>query len=169
LKELELLNLVEALSQKQARGRPQLYYRLTKNAQSLFPTLDGKLLYELIGFLGKSKKQNILLEFFRGFWKQRLSNFEKLLTDEDKKDLNCRIQALGQLLKSEGFMPKIEKTNDHKVVVRECNCPFPQAVRATKIPCRLEAEFMALALGRPVVRTSYIPEGDSSCSYEVQS
>lgn len=169
LKDLEDMDLAEAFSQKQPRGRPHLYYRLTKKAQGLYPTQDGKLLYELLVFLDENKEQNILLNFFKTFWKQRKDDFEKLLMDKDKVDFNCRVQALRQLLKNEGFMPAIRKTSDHKAVVSECNCPFPQAVRATKIPCHLESEFISFALGRPVIRKSYIPDGHPACSYEVQN
>jgi predicted ArsR family transcriptional regulator len=81
-------------------------------------------------------------------------------------DLEGRLHVLKELLDEQGFMPEIERTDD-RTVVRECNCPFPEAVKNTRLPCHLEAQFYETIFDTPLERVSYIPDGNPSCTYVV--
>ena len=72
--------------------------------------------------------------------------------------------------KAEDQAPSSQKENDradNTLTIKECNCPFPEAVEETRLPCRLEAEFFQKLLGGRLERTSYIPDGYSACTYHI--
>ena len=54
------------------------------------------------------------------------------------------------------------------VKIRECNCPFSQAIRETRLPCKLEAKFYERLFQQKMVRTSYIADGEYACTYEFE-
>jgi predicted ArsR family transcriptional regulator len=76
-----------------------------------------------------------------------------------------RLEVVAEFLGQEGFMPEIE-TSEGRVKINHCNCPFSEAVRATKLPCRLEAQLFEQVLQRKLTRTGYMPDGDAACVYE---
>ncbi len=83
--------------------------------------------------------------------------------------MKARLSQLQKLLEQNDFMPRIERrarAGEKLVVVRECNCPLPAAVRATNIPCRLEAEFLAEAVGGTPVATHVAANRADTCRFE---
>ena len=65
-------------------------------------------------------------------------------------------------------MAKIERSAEG-ITIRECNCSFPESVKRTRIPCRLEAAFYEALFGAEVERSTYMPDGYSACTYELSS
>jgi predicted ArsR family transcriptional regulator len=63
-------------------------------------------------------------------------------------------------------MPEIRE-NEDAITVRECNCPFPESVKRTRIPCQLEKRFFEAIFQADLDRVSYIPDGNPACTYEV--
>jgi predicted ArsR family transcriptional regulator len=167
LTRLERDGLVEHDSKRNGRGRPTLLYRLSSMGERLFPSFDGVLLGRLLDFLDKEGQRHWIDSFFTRFWQDRTDDVKSRLDAVSLDDRNARLTALKQILSEQGFMPEIEILDDG-LVIRECNCPFPEAVRHTRIPCRLEAEFFAHLLGAPISRVSYIPEGHPACTYEFE-
>lgn len=165
LNRLERDGLVEHTSKKNGRGRPTLQYRLGIEGERLFPSFDGLLLGRLLEYLDQEGQKSWIDSFFSSFWQDRFDDVKSRLDAVNPDDRNARLAVLEQILSEQGFMPEI--THDQSgLVIRECNCPFPEAVRHTRIPCRLEAEFFARLLGAPISRVSYIPEGHPACTYE---
>lgn len=161
---LERQGLVERGDRKNAKGRPQRIYRLADSARSLFPSQEPRLLRELLTRLIADGQKEWVHNFFREYWQQRISKFQDRLKMKASKTAKGARQILFDLLEEEGFMPEIiEKKGG--LLIRECNCPFSQAVQATKIPCRLEAEFLKIALQTDIERISYIPAGATTCTY----
>jgi predicted ArsR family transcriptional regulator len=68
-------------------------------------------------------------------------------------------------LERQGFVPEID-VDEERVTISECHCPFAQGVRATRLPCRLEARFLEQALQKKLRRAGYMPEGHRACVYE---
>lgn len=92
------------------------------------------------------------------------------------------LEIIAEFLHDEGYMPRVAVTQGSDaqapggegghveasgVMIELCNCPFSQAVRATRLPCRLEAMLLEKALGQRLQRTAYMPEGDAVCAYEI--
>lgn len=148
------------------QGRPKVFFELAQRGQRLYPTQEPALLRELLEFLESTGEQGKIKLFFERYWKKRREQFKTILGSlpSKKTNLEMRMKALHTLLESEGFMPQIERTGS-LITVRECHCPFPEAIRATKLPCKLESDFIKWALKTVIKRTGYIPIGDSACVY----
>lgn len=161
---LERDGLVARSTLRGARGRPALRYALTPRAETLFPSHDGHLLGRLLDYLLGRGDEALVQDFFERYWDERLqdvqSRFEAVAPSGDAG----RLEALTDVLQEQGFMPDVSCNG--AVVIRECNCPFPEAVKRTRLPCRLEADFYAQLFGRPAERVTYIPDGFAACTYE---
>ncbi len=166
---LERQSLIVRDYRRAGRGRPQVVYRLSESGAGIFPSQDPKLLRSLLQFLLKNGQEDLVEQFFQDFWSQRWKTFESRLAQERDDHLKTRLKVLKELLEEEGFMPEVEYTSPDKFTIRECNCPFSEAVKATTLPCKLEARFLRKATGAGPTRVSYIPNGEAACSYRVAS
>jgi predicted ArsR family transcriptional regulator len=164
---LEKQGLIERKYLRVGQGRPKVVFALSESGQRLYPSQDPELLRELLEYLEATGKARTIESFFEAYWNKRKTQFEEILaaTRGNRDETEARINALRILLEREGFMPKIEKDSGKRIVVRECNCPFPQTIRATQLPCKLESDFIQWALKVTLQRTGYLPGGDSACTY----
>ncbi len=160
--QLERDGLVYHTIARQKRGRPRLLYRLTPAGAQLFPNRDGALLGRLLAFLKEEGAEELLQRFFERYWAERLQIARQRLASAQTSE--ARLAALRTFLEEEGFMPEIVHS-EQGLAIRECNCPFSETVRHTRLPCYLEARFFERLLGQKVLRVTYIPEGSSACSY----
>jgi len=163
--QLERDEYIKRTYERSGPGRPSLMYSLTSKGHRIYPTREPFLLKSFISFLKKRGEESTIEEFFHTFWEDRLSKAERKLgeVEDDKEE---QLQRLADLLSEEGFMPEIEYSEESgTVVVKECNCPFHEVVKETRLPCELEAKFYEKLFKGDVERISYIPEGDYSCTY----
>lgn len=168
LMQLERDGLVQRAVERGRRGRPRLLYRLTPAGEQFFPKRDGELLARLLRFLEDEGAKDLLQRFFEEYWNERLEEVRRRLARVATRTLEERLAVIRDFLEAEGFMPEIV-VSEEGVEIRECNCPFPKAVRHTRLPCYLEARFYELLMHQEVVRTAYIPEGSPACSYSLPS
>lgn len=166
LGQLERDGLVSRTSERQGRGRPSLRFHLTTNGETLFPSRDGVLLRRLLGYLEAKGEKELIHHFFEQFWEERHREFEYRLGTVAPDDLGERLSVLEEMLREQGFMPEIQLEDDH-LTITECNCPFPEAVKHSRLPCRLEAAFFEKLFDRVLTRVSYIPDGSPACSYSM--
>lgn len=167
---MEGQGLIKRSYQRAGQGRPKVVFELAQGGQRLYPTQEPMLLRELLEFLKSNDQRDTIARFFEKYWDKREEQFEAILASlpGKKNDIETRLEALRILLESEGFMPQIERKGS-KITVRECHCPYPEAIRATQLPCKLEAEFIKRALKIVVERVGYIPSGDAACTYTNKS
>lgn len=164
---LEELGLIERIAvSADGPGRPPLAYRISDQGQSLFPTSDSAVLTALLGFLVESGAEALLETFFAGLWAVRREEYELELARGDGEALPDRLRALNAVLERSHFMPHISVGSGHGVTVRECHCPFPAAVRATRLPCRMEARFLADVVGAEAQSVRYAAPGEPTCVYQ---
>lgn len=157
--------LVDRSARRQGRGRPALLYALTEDGERLFPSRDHVLLGGLLEYLRATGNEQLVTGFFERFWANRLSEIEFRLSKVASDDREARIRVVEELLREQGFMPDVQRS-EKRLVIRECNCPFPEAVRHTRLPCQLEAEFFEKVFDDRIGRVAYIPDGSPACTYE---
>lgn len=162
---LERDRLVARSTQKQPRGRPSLRYALTPEAEALFPSRDGMLLGRLLAFLQQRGDDALIQAFFEHYWDERLRDVQHRLSRLPADDAEGRLAVVVELLREQGFMPEARR-DEGSFVIRECNCPFPEAVGRTRLPCRLEARFFEQVFDERISRVTYIPDGFPACTYE---
>lgn len=157
--------LVERSARRQGRGRPALLYALTAEGERLFPSRDHVLLGGLLDYLNATGNEHLVNGFFERFWANRLREVEFQLSKIPSDDREARVRVVEELLEEQGFMPDIQR-GEKGLVIRECNCPFAEAVRHTRLPCQLEAEFFEKVFDDRIGRVAYIPDGSPACTYE---
>lgn len=165
---MERDGLVRRFTKRQGRGRPSLRYELAERGQALFPARDGVLLRELLKFLDEDGQPDLVERFFESFWEARLADARHRLRMEEGHGRAAQLTVLEDVLQEQGFMPEVHADEDG-LVIRECNCPFSEAVRQTRLPCRLEARFFEQLFGQQATRVTYIPDGSPSCTYEFRA
>lgn len=152
-------------------GRPALAFELSADGHAQFPNDEGSVLTDLLNFLKQQSEESLIKQYFSSLWTQRAHELERIAGAAlDTLTLKERQNATLELLGRHGFMPELlpsENNEDEETfTVRECHCPFPAAVRATRIPCRLERAFLSQALGVPV-RSVQLAEnpGEGHCDF----
>lgn len=166
LLQLKEKGLLDRTADRQGRGRPSHRYSMTRRARVLFPSRDGELMGRLLQFLQDHGVEEWVETFFEDYWDARTEAVKQRLQDAAPDDLDEQLDVLCSILEEEGFMPEVER-EDNRVTIRECNCPFPESVKHTKIPCRLERAFFEAVFETELERVTYIPEGNAACSYEM--
>lgn len=175
---------------KQDAGRPVMMYSLTESGNRFFPNAQGRMLSSALRYIKKNMGEDGLYDFIRKFWSSRLEEAKRRLAVYDADDYEGRREELYRILEEQKFMPEIEwvdqknkedadtnisaADNDddeasfQELRIRECNCPFPEAVKETRLPCELEAQFFRQLLDGELKRTTYIPDGYSACTYHIK-
>lgn len=149
-------------------GRPSLEYQMTQKGNNLFPSYESALIKELLNFLKTKGERQTIEEFFRAFWEKRIEKAQLRMDQTSESNRQSRVEALIQMLEEEGFMPEFNLDADtQSLTIKECNCPFSEVVKETRLPCKLEAIFYKRLFNEKVERTSHIAEGDYSCTYNI--
>ncbi|MEX1136993.1 MAG: winged helix-turn-helix transcriptional regulator [Balneolales bacterium] len=165
---LERDGLIQREYVRSGPGRPSLQFQLTAKGDHYFPSLESGMMREFICYLQQENKTELLEEFFKAFWEKRYQNAKRRMDAYTESEPDKRLKALSGMLEEEGFMPVTNSgTKGSDLIIRECNCPFREVVKETRLPCKLEAEFYERLFGGKVERTSYIAEGDHSCTYQI--
>ncbi len=171
LTQLERDGLVEREYHRAGPGRPGLRYGLTLAGHRRFPSEERELLGDLLHFLKSEDQEELLRSFFRRFWSKRVDRARQRMNEaanESGGTPDEQLPALCNVLEQEGFMPEcMDDKQQGAFVIKECNCPFQSVIGETQLPCELEIEFYRKLFGGEVTRTSYIPDGDYSCSYRI--
>lgn len=166
--QLERDGYVEREYVRSGPGRPSLQYQLTPKGNSLFPSSESVLMREMVKYLKSQGEEETLEDFFEAFWEERLEKAERRIDNASQDHPQARIQVLMDMLEEEGFMPEFNlDRKSKKLTVKECNCPFSEVVKETRLPCKLEEMFYKKLFNTEAERTSYIAEGDHSCTYDI--
>ena len=178
LLKMEQLGLIERISVGTRQpGRPPLAYRVGPAGIDTFPRSEGELLTALIAFLQENGAQDLLEAFFQRVWDARRGELEGALATIRGRGLKARLRALHEVLDRNHFMPVIEissssssgRRGDRKLTIRECNCPDSSAVRATRLPCELEAQFLGHVVGTPPTSVRVRTTDAEPCIFEWES
>lgn len=106
-------------------------------------------------------------DFFGRYWDERLRDVQDRFRHVPADDADGFLEVLEEGLRQQGFTPEVYRNG--AVTMRECNCPFPEAVKRTRFPCRLEATFYERLLDNPARRVTCIPDGFAACTYEFRA
>ncbi len=164
--QLEEDGYIERSYERSGRGRPSLSFRLTKEGHGLYPSYEPEMMREFIRYLQTEGEHKILEDFFKKFWDRRFMKLKLMMEEEQVESEEEKARITSQMLDEEGFMAEFDRDADSgKLMMKECNCPFREIIKVTKLPCKLEEEFYERVFGKEVERTTYIAEGDFACTY----
>lgn len=162
---------------REGPGRPEIVYRLTPAAERLFPRREAELLRRLAEHLRRSGHQPMLDGFFDEWIAEHRAEAMTRVANLSGRE---RLDEVASILSELGFMAIVDEGNGAREAreavngargsdprLRLCHCPMRALVDATRTPCRAEVGLVGELLGRELVRESYIPAGDASCSYRI--
>jgi predicted ArsR family transcriptional regulator len=153
--------LVERAGTRRAGpGRPEVLYRLTARAESLFPRRDGEVLADLAAYLLARGGEAELKRFFEQRAERRLGAARPRLAGLRGRK---RLEGVARILSEEGYMADVTGGT-----LRLAHCPLRSVVSVTRLPCRAELNLVESLLGRRLKRTDYLPDGGASCSYLIK-
>ena len=147
-------------------GRPAKYWRLTPEANRLFPEAYAELSVALIGAVGDafgpSGVQRVLESRYA---RQRAEYGARIATSGP---LGERLQALARVRTEEGYMAEVRADGDGFLFI-EHHCPICAAANACKGFCSTELDLFRSVLGKDaaVERSEHIVSGDRRCVYRV--
>ncbi len=150
---------------KDGPGRPEILYRLTDEAEGLFPDEEGRLLRDLTAYLTEEGHDGVLAAFFESrVAEQRERSRERLEGLEGRE----RLEEIAGILTEEGFMAEVVEADGGEPGLRLCHCPLKEMVAVSRMPCRAELSWVEEMTGTELTRRSWMPEGDRTCTYTLR-
>ena len=160
---LESEDLVEYHREKQKRGRPLHIYRLTDQANSLFPTTYANFAVGLMHEVAKFNGPGFINKVFQERMKSQLQAYQQRLQG---KDLPERVIELTRIRDEEGYMACCEEDGDDYVLI-EHNCPISVIAEEYPYVCEIELGLFRQSLGTKVVREEHLMQGSHRCCYRI--
>lgn len=152
---------------RQAIGRPVKLWRLTENAQSLFPNNHTDLALNLIESAEQVLGAQGLQELIRHRTEKQIQKYRTMMSHV--KSWRDRTHAIAQLRTQEGYMAEVIDQPDGSLVLVENHCSICSAAERCPTLCVSEIEVFAALLGDDVSiqRQEHILKGDRRCSYHI--
>lgn len=161
---LEAQGLLERAGVRRAgAGRPRVVYRLTERGEELFPRREGELLGELVRFLAVDERDELLERFFAQRSERRRP---ALLRRVAGLSGDALLREVAAILSEEGYLAE-PVGEGGEARLRLCHCPLRDLVAVSRLPCRAELALVEELLGATLARESFMPHGDSSCTYRL--
>ena len=160
---LESEDLVEYHREKQKRGRPLHVYRLTDQANSLFPTTYANFAVGLMHEVAKFNGPGFINKVFQERMKLQLQAYQQRLHG---KDLPERVKELARIRDEEGYMASFDEDEDDYVLI-EHNCPISVIAEEYPYVCEIELGLFRQSLGTKVVREEHLMRGSHRCCYRI--
>ena len=163
---LQQEKLVTAEERPVPLGRPAKFWRLTKEAERLFPDAYAELNAALItsvqdafGPQGMARLLDARMARQRADYRARI---------DGSAPLAKRIQQLAKIRADEGYMAEVKRDGTGFLFI-ENHCPICAAATACQGFCSSELELFRSALGPrvSVERAEHILSGDRRCVYRI--
>lgn len=161
LEALQANGLIEVTTEEHhGPGRPGHVYRLTSAADEHFPSGHRELAAELVDFMDSAE----LERFFAGRARRLEREYSARLAG---LDFEARVRELARLTTEQGHMTELVERPDGGFQLRHRNCPIQDVAARDGYPCKHEQEIYRRLLGTMVARSSWLADGDHSCTYEI--
>ncbi len=164
---LEADGLVEAAFQRQKRGRPKKYWRLTSRGHGRFPDRHADLTLELLKATRSVFGEKGLERLVRRREGESLALYRRELSR--RRSLAGKLAALADLRSGEGYMASCLEQTDGTFLFVEDHCPICAAAATCQALCRSELAIFRKVLGERIVveRVDHVLAGARRCAYRV--
>src|SRR5205085_4581438 len=165
---LQRERLVTAEERPVPIGRPAKFWRLTREADHLFPEAYAELSVALIDSVKDAFGDEGLDRVLTSRCARQKSDYAKRIRPRDS--LAKKLQELAKLRTEEGYMAEIKKAEDGSYLLVENHCPICAAANACQGFCATELELFRSVLGPGVAveRAEHILSGDHRCVHRVK-
>jgi predicted ArsR family transcriptional regulator len=148
-------------------GRPAKFWKLTREADRLFPDAYAELSVALIDAIGETFGPSGVDRLLQ----TRLARQKREYTTRVDRDapLARKLHQLAKVRTDEGYMAEVHPDGPKAFVFVENHCPICAAATACQGFCATEIELFQSVLGPGVKisRTEHIVNGERRCAYRV--
>jgi predicted ArsR family transcriptional regulator len=164
---LQREGLVEAEARPVPVGRPAKHWRLTREADRLFPEAYAELSVGLIGALEETFGAEGLSRVLNSRCARQREEYVKRIPAA--APLEKKLGELARVRTEEGYMAEVREEPDGSFLLVENHCPICAAAAACQGFCSTELELFRSVLGPGVgvEREEHIVSGDRRCAYRV--
>jgi predicted ArsR family transcriptional regulator len=158
---------VEAEERPVPIGRPAKHWRLTREADQLFPEAYAELNVALIQALRDTFGEEGLDQVLVSRCARQRKDYAKTIRATDP--LEKKLKELARVRTEEGYMAEVKREKDGSYLLVENHCPICAAANACQGFCSTELDLFRSVLGQGVVveREEHIVSGDRRCAYRV--
>jgi len=149
-------------------GRPAKFWRLTREADHLFPEAYAELSVALIDSVKDAFGQEGLERVLTSRCARQRVDYGKRI--KRQHSLDRKLVELAKVRTEEGYMAEVRREDDGSFLLVENHCPICAAANACQGFCSTELDLFRSVLGPGVTveRAEHIIKGDSRCVYRVQ-
>lgn len=151
---------------QRGKGRPSYVYRLSAEAEALFPKNYAALAKELLGYLAGNNGDGQVIELFDLRAQRRIRQARIQL---DGRPLVERVAGLAEILNNEGYLAEWQEVDTDTFLLSEHNCAVHDVAAEFSAACSSELTFLRAVLpDAEIVRENHMMGGDLSCTYRIQ-
>jgi predicted ArsR family transcriptional regulator len=151
---------------RRGKGWPSHVYRLTPEAENLFPKNYAGLAKEVLGYLAARDGGDAVVELFDQRARRRLRSLQAQL---DAGSLAGWVVRLTAILNREGYLAEWLQVDGEAFLLREHNCALCDVAAEFQAACDSELRFLqAIFPDAEVAREDHLSSGGSSCTYRIR-
>ena len=165
---LQREGLVSAEERPVPIGRPAKFWRLTRDADRLFPEAYAELSVALIDSVKDAFGDEGLERVLTSRCARQRMDYGKRIRPGDP--LKRKLEELAKVRTEEGYMAEVRAEGQGSFLLIENHCPICAAANACQGFCATELDLFRSVLGSGVTveRAEHIISGDHRCVYRVQ-
>ena len=158
---------VEAEERPVPIGRPAKHWRLTREADRLFPEAYAELSVALVEAMQDAFGAEGLNRVLASRCARQRSDYARRIRPADP--LEKRLKELARVRTEEGYMAEVRPGEGGSYLLVENHCPICAAANACQGFCSTELDLFRAVLGPgvEVERVEHIVSGDRRCAYRV--
>lgn len=167
LYELQNEGLVASEERAGPVGRPAKLWRLTREADRLFPEAYAELSVALINAMQETFGAEGLGRVLDSRCARQREDYAARIRPEDS--LEQKVAELARVRTEEGYMAEVRPEEGGRFLLVENHCPICAAANACQGFCSTELDLFRTVLGPgvEVERVEHIVSGDQRCAYRV--
>jgi predicted ArsR family transcriptional regulator len=164
---LQREGLVSAEERPVPIGRPAKFWRLTRDADRLFPEAYAELSVALIDSVKDAFGDEGLERVLTSRCARQRMDYGKRIRPNDS--LKRKLQELAKVRTEEGYMAEVKAEGQGSYLLIENHCPICAAANACQGFCATELDLFRSVLGPKITveRAEHIISGDHRCVYRV--
>lgn len=159
---LEEAGLVTFREEKGRVGRPALVYRLTEDAEALYPKAYDRLVIAMLRSAREVCEGDLQERLIAAVGRRLAASFP----DASTGLLAIRAAAAADHLRAEGNIVSVEESPSAVRIVQH-TCPYQDAASAAASVCAMDKERLSSATGCEVELVESRPEGAERCVFEL--
>jgi len=159
--------LVEFEEEARPMGRPAKLWRLTKEANKLFPSGYSDLTISLIESMKEAFGEEGLEKLLAVRNKKQMELYLAQMADGD--GLREKLEKLSSIRTGEGYMAEVQEQPDGSLLFIEKHCPICEAVATCSGLCRNEMDMFRAIVGDDagMERVEHLLTGGTRCVYKI--